>query len=171
MNKKYLLISLLLAIFLVGALILFREESKRLLLSLMPTKPKTSFIDALPFEKKKNNQRNRHKILLANLNSKQIYLDGIVITPRNAPRGTYIALALVVEFEDKKIAQKLGENKDFLRNIVVQKASDWDYLDFKSADGLQLIKKEILISFKKKLGSRVKSVYIAEYKFHRHKRL
>ena len=169
--KKYFLVALLIAFSIVVALILFKEEGKNLLFSLRRDNQPPSFFNALPFERNKDTQRGRHKLLIAKLNNKQIYLDEVIITPKNSPRGAYVALALVVEFKDKEIAKKVSGSKDILRNLIIERSSHWDYTDFKSPDGLSIIKKEILNAFRKKFGDKVEKVYLTEYKFYRQKRL
>ncbi len=167
--RRYLLIAILLIFLTVLGLFIFKKQGKITFSSLIP-KQKHSFVNSLPFEKK-NKIKEKHSLLLAKLSPNQIYLENIIITPNNAPRGTYVSLSLVIEFRDPKFAKKMRERKDFLKNLVVENSSSWDYLDFKNMDGLLIVKKEIFKIFKENLGSKIEKLYLVEYKLFRQRRL
>ena len=127
-------------------------------------------LKALPFQKEPA-PNVRHKILVSKLQGNQLYLDQIILTPKNSPRGAYVTLSLVVEFKDRRSARNFKDKKDVLSDVLIEHSSEWDYLDFKSPDGLQSIKKDIQRIFREKLKLPITNVYLVEYKIHRRRRL
>ncbi len=168
--KRYFVIAVTLALLIILGIIFFKRRTDIFVFFFPKKENKHALIRALPF-KKKVKIRNKHKLLIEKLKSNQIYLENIIITPQNAPRGSYVSLSLVVEFKDKRIAKDMRERKAVLKNIIINKSNDWDYIDFQNMDGLSIIKKDILKTFKEHFKSKVEKIYLVEYKILHQKRL
>ncbi len=169
--RKYLVIAILIVILFVVSLFVFRKHGKTIWLKIAGRRNEVpSMLSALPFEKE-NTPQGRHKVLASRLRPNQIYLAEILFTPQHTPRGAYVSLSLVVEFADPHTAQKFKKKKDLFANLLVEYSSRWDYLDFKNADGLALIKEDIFSLLKKKVSPKITKVYLVEYKFYQQKKL
>ncbi|WP_456371009.1 flagellar basal body-associated FliL family protein, partial [Thermodesulfatator atlanticus] len=58
-----------------------------------------------------------------------------------------------------------------LRDEIVSTLAEKDWLDFQNADGLALIKKDLIATLRAKLGSRVARIYLIHFATGRQKGL
>ncbi|WP_022853371.1 flagellar basal body-associated FliL family protein [Thermodesulfatator atlanticus] len=163
MHRNYTLIAILIVLFLIGGLFVFGKQVKNFFLEPKKTKEIPSMLKALPFENKEKPIPKRNQLLLAKLKDNQIYLEKIIVSPKGAPRGAFVIFDLVIELKDKKIAKKLRTHDDLLRDEIVSTLAEKDWLDFQNADGLALIKKDLIATLRAKLGSHVARIYLIHF--------
>ncbi|AEH44000.1 flagellar basal body-associated protein FliL [Thermodesulfatator indicus DSM 15286] len=170
MKKQYVYIALLLTILILGGLLVF-GPTKIIFKNRAPSKEEIpSMLKALPFENKKPRPQKYEK-LMASLKDNEIFIEKLIFSPKNAPRGTYVYFDLVIRFKEKKTAKKFKEAKDLLEHEMISRLSQWDWLDFQNADGLQLIKNDLLRYLQQKHGSQIASVYFIRFKIGKQKGL
>ncbi|OAG28221.1 flagellar basal body-associated FliL family protein [Thermodesulfatator autotrophicus] len=171
MKKHYLYIAILITTLILGGLLVF-GPTKIIFRGKTPSSEKEipSMLKALPFENKKPRPKHYEK-LLANLKDNEIFLEKIVFSPKDAPKGTYVYFDLVISFKEKKTAKNFKEAKDVLEHDLVSRLTQWDWLDFQNADGLQLIKSDLLRYLQQKYGSQVANIYFIRFKIGKQKGL
>ncbi len=128
--------------------------------------PKTqkipSMLRSLPFQEK---PIRKPSLLVSSLRDNQLLLTDILVTPKDAPKGTYLRLSLVLDFASKETAQNYRPQKARLESIISDTIQRISYRDLISSEGPRIVKEVLDLELKNLYKGKIKKIWITTYEF------
>ena len=168
-NWLVIILAIVVGVILVVIGAKFRHQIKLILNKKSREKEVPSMLRALPFKEKP--KKREKSLLLSSLKENQMLLMDLLATPKNAPKGLYLRVSVVLDLSSPQIVEKYRKHQAKLEEIIIESVQHISYRDLLSSEGPRLLKAELEKRFQKILKKHINELWITRYEFQKMRRL